>query len=122
MTVKNIEKLVEIYKRILNRAKRDFERYLFRLDLLNLDFNWALKSFRSYPLIVKKDAILKTIVIEGEGSPKEALDLLSLATRKLKETKCRVISARIRNVTNDCYASVLSDGRIIRDTCPVTRI
>lgn len=116
MTVENILKLADIHARLVKRVrKKRAEVYRLRLDLLGLDFDWTLETFRGSSLNVKEDTVIKTVVIQGEGISNVISNLLSSVINKLKDTNCKVINARIRNLGNDYYICVLRDGRVIRD-------
>ena len=118
MTIKNIQKLADVHTRLVERfRKKRVEVYKLRLDLLGVDLDWALGSFRGSSLIVKEDTILKTVVIKGEGSSSVVSNFLGHVMNKLKDTNCEVISARIRNLSNDYYICILRDGRVIHDAC-----
>ena len=116
MTVENILKLADIHARFVKRVrKKRAEVYRLRLDLLGVDFDWTLETFRGSSLNVKEDTVIKTVVIQGEGISKIISNLLSCVINKLKGTNCEVISVRIRNLGNDYCICVLRDGRVIRD-------
>jgi hypothetical protein len=110
-----IQKLMNLHSRL---TKAGFgsrsEIYMFRLDLLGLELNWAFKNLES-PLSIKRDEVLKTIVIEGEGNEDFILYLLNTAMTKLKRTKCVVVKAQLRDLWNNYYICVLEDGRVICD-------
>jgi hypothetical protein len=87
----------------------------FRLDLKGVSLKRIQEIFRDQPFTIKKDAMLNIVKIKGKGTGAEVLDFLAAIVDKLSNRRCNVVRARVVNVANDYYLSVLGDGRVIVD-------
>lgn len=116
MSVKNIQKLASLHDYFLKHVnKSKLKECRFRLDLIDANFKSIQKIFWDYPFTIKKGVMPKTVMIKGEGAGIKVLDFLAIVANKLGSRRCKVVRARVMNVTNDYYLSVLNDGRIIID-------
>ena len=116
MSIKNIQKLASLHAHFLKHVdKSKLKECRFRLDLVDANFKHIQKIFWDYHFTIKKGVMLNTVMIKGEGTGTKVFDFLVIIADKLSNKRCKVVRARVMNLTNDYYLSVLNDGRVIID-------